>query len=490
MSHSFLSSLILTPLLGVVVLFLIPDKHVVTLKVVAFSSSLVTFVFSLFLWVFFDNSSSRFQFIEYVEWIWSFNLYLFIGIDGISLLFILLSTLLVPICILASWNSVKKSVKEYYVSFLLLDSFLICVFCALDLIIFFVFFESVLIPMYLIIGIWGSRTRKIKAGYQFFLYTLFGSVLMLVAILMIYSETGSVDYQLISTFDFSDRRQIFLWISFFVSFAIKVPMIPFHIWLPEAHVEAPTAGSVLLAGILLKLGTYGLIRFSLALFPEGSLYFSPLVYTMSVIAVIYGSLTTLRQVDLKKIIAYSSVAHMGFVTIGIFCINIQGLEGSLLIMLSHGFISSGLFLCIGILYERHHTRLIKYYTGLTQVMPLFSVCFLFFSLANLGFPGMSGFAGEFIALAGAFKSNTSVTFLASTGMILGAIYSLWLSNRVLFGQIHSEYFNQYKDINKREVLLLSPLVVCIIWMGVYPEAFLDLIHMNITNILTKSKALY
>lgn len=483
--NSFISLLVLIPLFGALIIFFVEKKNFNFIKTIAFFFSSLTFLISLLLWVFFDNSTSRFQFIEFIEWFWSYNLYIFLGIDGISLLFVLLSTLLVPICILASWNNIKKSVKEYYIYFLLMDSILICVFTSLDLIVFFIFFESILIPMYLVIGIWGSRTRKIKAGYQFFLYTLIGSVLMLLGIFGLYFETGSTDYQLIANFCLSDRRQILLWFFFFISFAVKVPMVPFHIWLPEAHVEAPTAGSVILAGILLKMGTYGLLRFSLALFPEGSFYFMPIVYCMSVVAVIYTSLTTLRQIDLKKIIAYSSVAHMGFVTIGIFTLNVQGLEGSLLIMLSHGFVSSGLFLCIGVLYERHHTRLLKYYAGLAQILPIFSLNFLFFSMANLGFPGMSSFVGEFTVLTGAFESNTTVAFLAALGMIFGAAYSLWLCNRILFGSINLEYINQYSDLTRREVATLSPLIIATIWMGVYPETFLDVFHVSITNVLTK-----
>jgi len=485
MFNSLLSVLILIPLCGVFLLFFIHEKNAVAVKTTALVFSLITFFYSIFLWILFDHSTARFQFTEYLEWLWSYNLYFFIGVDGISLLFILLTTFLIPLCILSSWSSIKKSLKEYYSYFLLMESLLICVFSSLDLIVFFIFFESILIPMYLIIGFWGSRTRKIKAGFQFFLYTLIGSVLMLLAIFVIYFETGTTDYQLVSNFTFSDRRQILLWLAFFMSFAIKVPMMPFHIWLPEAHVEAPTAGSVVLAGVLLKMGTYGLLRFSIALFPQGSLYFTPLVYTMSVIAVIYTSLTTLRQIDLKKIIAYSSVAHMGFVTIGLFALNIQGLEGSIVIMLSHGFVSSALFLCIGVLYERHHTRLIKYYTGVAQVIPLFSIFFFFFSMANLGFPGTSSFVGEFLTLVGVFESNTSVTFLAATGMVLGAAYSLWLCNRILFGKLTTEYISQYTEINRREFAVLIPLVFCTLFFGVYPELILDSLHMSVTNILTK-----
>jgi len=364
-----------------------------------------------------------------------------------------------------------------------MGSLLIFVFSVLDVLVFYVFFESILIPMFFVIGIWGSRTRKIKAAYQFFIYTLVGSVLMLLAIFLIYFEAGTTDFQLLLNVSFSEKKQMVLWLAFFASFAVKVPMVPFHIWLPEAHVEAPTAGSVILAGILLKMGAYGLIRFSLCLFPDGSVFFTPLVYLMSVVAVVYTSVTTLRQIDLKKIIAYSSVAHMGFVTIGIFSSNLQGVEGSVLIMLSHGFVSSALFLCIGVLYDRHHTRTVKYYTGMAQVMPLYTIFFLFFSIANLGFPGMSSFSGEFLTLVGAFSSNTLVTLVACLGMILSAAYSLWLSNRVLFGQLKIHYVSNYLDVTKREVAVLSPLVVCTLWMGVYPEIFLDLMHVSVSNIL-------
>jgi proton-translocating NADH-quinone oxidoreductase chain M len=338
--------------------------------------------------------------------------------------------------------------------------------------------------MYLIIGFWGSRTRKIKAGYQFFLYTLLGSIFMLLGIFIIYFETGTTDYHLLTYFDFSSRRQIVLWLLFFMAFAIKIPMFPLHIWLPEAHVEAPTAGSIILAGVLLKMGTYGLIRFSLVFFPEGSLFFTPLVFTMSIFAVIYTSLTTLRQIDLKKIIAYSSVAHMGFVTMGIFSLNLLGLQGSLFIMLSHGFISSGLFFCIGVLYDRHHTRLIKYYTGLTQVMPLFSFCFLFFSVANLGFPGTSSFVGEFVTLAGGFYSNTITAFFISFGMILGAAYSLWLANRLLFGKLTNNYIQKYKDVSKRELAIMIPLIFNVVLLGIIPELVFETFHMSSVNLLT------
>jgi len=337
--------------------------------------------------------------------------------------------------------------------------------------------------MFLIIGVWGSRERKIRAAYQFFLYTLIGSVLMLLALLLIYFQVGTTDLQVLFVSEFSERRQLLLWLAFFASFAVKVPMVPMHIWLPEAHVEAPTAGSVILAGILLKLGTYGFLRFSIPLFPEASLYFTPLIYTMSIIGIIYASLTTLRQIDLKKIIAYSSVAHMGFVTIGLFSLNVQGIEGALLLMLSHGFVASALFLCVGTLYDRTHTRLIQYYGGLVHVMPLFSFFFFVFTMGNLSLPGTSSFIGEFLILVGTFQTNTWIATLAATGMILGGAYSIWLYNRVVFGSLKPLYIAMCSDVNRREFWLFLPFVIAIVWMGVYPDVFLDPMHVSVANVI-------
>ncbi len=353
--QNILLCLLTLPVLGALGVLAFPTTALRQMKLFALTVTLVNFILSLSLWIFFDNASAKFQYVQQIEWLSFFNMNFYIGIDGISLFFILLTTFLVPICLLISWKSVNQFVKEFLVAFLFLESFMIAVFCMLDLVLFYVFFESVLIPMFLIIGVWGSRERKIRAAYQFFLYTLIGSLFMLIAILLIYFQVGTTDLQVLTTIEFSERRQLFLWAAFFLSFAVKVPMIPFHIWLPEAHVEAPTAGSVILAGILLKLGTYGFLRFSIPLFPQASVYFTPLVYTLSVLGIIYASFTTLRQIDLKKIIAYSSVAHMGFVTLGLFSLNVQGIEGAILLMLSHGFVASALFLCIGILYDRTHS---------------------------------------------------------------------------------------------------------------------------------------
>jgi proton-translocating NADH-quinone oxidoreductase chain M len=481
--ENILLSLLCLPVLGAILIALFPSSATRQMKVVALTVSLINFLLSLNLWIFFDNSTSKFQFVTQLDWFEFLNMQWYIGIDGISLFFIILTTFLVPVCLLISWSSITHLVKEFLVAFLFLETFMIAVFCMLDLILFYVFFESVLIPMFLIIGVWGSRERKIRAAYQFFLYTLIGSLFMLLAILLIYFQVGTTDLQVLMTTEFSERRQFFLWLAFFLSFAVKVPMIPFHIWLPEAHVEAPTSGSVILAGILLKLGTYGFLRFSIPLFPEATVYFTPLIYTLSVLGIIYASFTTLRQIDLKKIIAYSSVAHMGFVTLGLFSLNAQGIEGAILLMLSHGFVASALFLCIGILYDRTHTRLIRYYGGLVQTMPLFSFFFFVFTLGNLSLPGTSSFVGEFLILLGVFQTNTFIATLAATGMILGGAYSIWLYNRVVFGNLKPIYLNQFADLNRREFFILLPFVVCIFWMGVYPSIFLESFHLSVVNIL-------
>jgi proton-translocating NADH-quinone oxidoreductase chain M len=432
-------------------------------------------------------STSKYQFVEKFFSVPYSNMHIYIGVDGISLFFVLLTTFLIPICLLASWDSVKIHIREYSIAFLFMESALICVFTVLDLLFFYIFFEAILIPMFLVIGVWGSRERKIRADYQFFVYTLVGSVLMLLGILWIYFQVGSTDIQVLTTVEFSLNAQLILWLAFFASLAVKIPMVPAHIWLPEAHSEAPTAGSVILAGVLLKMGGYGFLRFSIPMFPDASIYFTPLVYTMSVIAVIYTSLTTLRQVDMKRIIAYSSVAHMGFVTIGLFTLNIQGIEGSMLLMLSHGIVSSALFLCVGVVYDRHKTRIIKYYSGLTVKMPIFSIIFLFFIMANIGFPGTSSFVSEFLVLIGAFKSNIFVTVLAATGVIWGAGYSVWLYNRVAFGNIRTTHIEAFQDVNRREFMIFLPCIILVLLMGIYPEIFLNVMHVSITNLIEQTQ---
>ena len=478
-----LSNLILIPLIGSFLVLFIPSQYKETIKVIVLSFSLAEFLLSLMMWMSFDNSSSRFQFVEVYNWIESSNIIFYLGVDGISLFFILLTTLLIPICLLASWDAIKFNEKEYFIAFLAMEALVIAVFCVLDIILFYVFFESVLIPMFIIIGVWGSRERRIRAAYMFFLYTLLGSVLMLLAILYIYYQAGTTDYQILLTTTFDPEVQKLLWLAFFASFAVKVPMLPVHIWLPEAHVEAPTAGSVILAGILLKLGSYGFLRFSLPLFPYASVYFTPFIYSFACIAVIYTSLTAIRQTDLKRIIAYASVAHMNLVLIGMFVYNLQGLEGSILQQLSHGLVSGALFLCVGVIYDRHHTRLVKYYSGLAHTMPIYIAIFMFFSMANIALPGTSSFVGEFLILAGAFQANTTVCVLSATGMILGGGYSLWLFNRVAFGNIKVQYMKAFSDVDKREFATLLPLIVLTLVMGIYPEIFLDPMHVSCNNLL-------
>jgi proton-translocating NADH-quinone oxidoreductase chain M len=484
---SILLLLIGLPLIGILVLFFIPDNKPDLQKNIGLCFSLLTFLLSLLLWIKFDMSTPKYQFVEKFFSVPYSNMHIYLGVDGISVFFVLLTTFLIPICLLASWDAIKIHIREYSIAFLFLESVLICVFTVLDVLFFYIFFEAVLIPMFLIVGVWGSRERKIRAAYQFFVYTLVGSVLMLLAILQIYSQVGTTDIQILSLVSFDFNSQIILWLAFFASLAVKIPMIPAHLWLPEAHSEAPTAGSVILAGVLLKMGGYGFLRFSIPMFPDASIYFTPLVYTMSVLAVIYASLTTLRQVDMKRIVAYSSVAHMGFVTIGMFTLNIQGIEGSMLLMLSHGIVSSALFLCVGVIYDRHKTRIIKYYSGLTVKMPAFSIVFLFFILANMGFPGTSSFVSEFLVLMGAFKSNVFITVLAATGVIWGAGYSIWLYNRVAFGNIRLSHIDKFHDLERREFMIFLPLVILVLLMGIYPEIFLNVMHSSIVHLIDQTQ---
>ena len=495
---SYIEMVLAIPLVGVVALLFVPSWKTQTIRNIALNSSLLTFLISLLLWIEFDSSSAVFQYTNGITSPSVFSdvtlakaassssfsaLNFALGVDGISLFFIILTTLLVPICILVSWNNIETYVKEYCIAFLVLETLMVTVFSVLDLLLFYIFFESVLIPMFIIIGVWGSRERKIRAAYQFFLYTLFGSVLMLLAILLIYFQTGTLDIEMLYLSDFSETRQCILWLAFFASFAVKVPMVPVHIWLPEAHVEAPTAGSVILAGVLLKLGTYGFLRFSIPLFPYACIYFTPLIYTMSIIAIVYTSCTTIRQIDLKKIIAYSSVAHMNFVTIGLFSQNTQGIEGSILLMISHGLVSPALFLCVGVLYDRHKTRLLRYYSGCGQTMPIFALLFVFFTMANISLPGTSSFPGEFLVFIGAYQNNSFVAFCAATGMVLGAAYALWLCNRLIYGVSKPDFINTWSDLNRREFFMFAPLIAGILWIGVYPEPFLDAMHCSCIYLL-------
>jgi proton-translocating NADH-quinone oxidoreductase chain M len=482
--------IIILPLVGGLVLILAPFEKIFgknqgdsLARWFGLLCSLFTFVASLFLWLAFDNSTGNFQFVKSFNWISSSPVSF--GIDGISLFFVLLTTLLVPICLLASWE-VKKAVPAYFGSFLVMEAFVLVVFTVLDLLVFYVFFESVLIPMFMIIGIWGSRERKVRAAYFFFLYTLLGSVLMLLAVLVIYLSMGSTDYQILVQNPLPENRQYLLWLAFFASFAVKVPMVPGHIWLPEAHVEAPTAGSVILAGILLKLGTYGLIRFSLPLFPVASIYFTPLVNTLALIAVVYTSLTAIRQTDMKRIIAYASVAHMNLTLVGLFSLNPQGVEGSILQMISHGLVSGALFLCVGVLYDRHHSRLVRYYSGMAHTMPTYCLIFLFFTLANIALPGTSSFVGEWLILLGVYQVNSFVAIMSATSMVLGGAYSLWLYNRVAYGNYNLPGTSSFSvDVSRREIMTFLPLIILTLLMGIYPEIFLDPLHAACGNLIFK-----
>lgn len=471
------------PIISIFILFFINKYNYRLIKVFSLYSFFTIFLISLLILLKFNFISGGYQYISEYNILTSFNFNYIIGIDGISLLFILLVTLLMPICLLCSWTQVTKNVKEYCIVLLLLEFFLLNVFSVLDLLLFYIYFEAVLIPMFLIIGYWGARSRKIHAAYQFFLYTLVGSLLMLLGIMLVYFQTGTTNWFVLINSEYSRIREIFIWFAFFCSFSVKVPMVPVHIWLPEAHVEAPTAGSVILAGILLKMGIYGMIRFSIPMFSYGTEYFIPFVFTISLISIIYASFSTIRQVDLKKVIAYSSVAHMNYVTLGVMSNSIQGVEGSIYLMLGHGFVSSALFLCVGLLYERYGTRIIKYYGSLVYGMPVFSIIFLIFTLANVGLPGLSNFVGEFLVMISILGINLFVGLIAMVGVILGVIYSIWLYNRILFGKLKLNFVYYYCDLNLREFVYLFVLVILTIYFGFLPRHVLNLIHMNILFVL-------
>lgn len=483
MFDNLLIYILLSPLVGILWILFDSSQNSKTLKLIALNFSVLPFLGSLLVWAYFEKSIGQFQFVVKNSWLVNLNLNIIVGIDGISIFFLLLTTMLIPICILLSWSSVKKDVKEYLIAFLLLEFFLIGVFCILDLLLFYIFFESVLLPMFLIVGVWGSRERKILASYYFFLYTLLGSVIMLLSILYIFYQVGTTDYEVLVSFSFSELEQKILWLTFFLAFASKVPMVPVHLWLPEAHVEAPTAGSVILAGVLLKLGTYGFIRYSIPLFPNASFFFTPLVYTIAVIGIIYTSFTAIRQSDFKRIIAYTSIAHMNLVMLGIFSFNSIGIEGAIFQSLSHGFVASALFLVIGIVYDRYHTRIVKYYSGLASVMPIYISIFLFFTMANIAFPGTSSFIGEFLILTGSFKSNTSVTFLGATGVILSGGYSLWLLNRIAFGNMKVQYYAKFIDLNHREFICFLPLILGTLFLGIFPGIVLSSIHFSVNYLI-------
>jgi len=490
MTHWPLLSLVtFLPLIGAAFIMLARgDEHVVARNArnIALSTSLIVFALSLLLWIGFDPNAAGFQFVERADWIsiGGFAINYHMGIDGISLFFVLLSTLLTVLCVVASWTSVHHQVKEYMIAFLILETMMVGIFCALDFVLFYVFFEGVLVPMFLIIGMWGGP-RRIYAAFKFFLYTLLGSVLSLLAILAVYFQTGSSDIVVALNHAFPPELQKWLWLAFFASFAVKVPMWPVHTWLPDAHVEAPTAGSVILAGVLLKMGGYGFIRFSLPMFPLASEYFTPLMFALSAIAVIYTSFVALVQTDMKKLIAYSSIAHMGFVTMGIFAATSESVTGAMVQMISHGFVSAALFLVVGVVYDRLHTRDIDRYGGLADTMPAYAFVFMIFMLASVGLPGTSGFVGEFLVLLGVFRVSTLEAFLAGTALFLGAMYMLYLYRRVIFGTITRDEVRAMLDLSLREKFVFAPLLILVLWMGIYPEPFLAPIRVTVDALVAR-----
>jgi NADH-quinone oxidoreductase subunit M len=473
--NNLLSITTFLPLLGVLLILLMTPAGKagdMMARQISLFTTTITFIVTLVLWSMFDPTAPGFQFEEKYPWLGG-NINYHLGVDGISLPFVILTAFLMPLCILASWTSIEKRVKEYMVAFLVLETLMIGVFVSLDLVLFYLFFEGGLIPMFLIIGIWGGA-RRVYASFKFFLYTLLGSVLMLIAVMAMYVTAGTTDIPTLMAYEFPVEMQTWLWLAFFASFAVKMPMWPVHTWLPDAHVEAPTAGSVILAGILLKMGGYGFLRFSLPMFPDASAYFADFVMVLSVIAIIYTSLVALMQEDIKKLIAYSSVAHMGFVTMGLFALNRQGVDGAVMQMISHGFVSGALFLCVGVVYDRMHTREIKAYGGLVNRMPLYAAVFMVFTMANVGLPGTSGFVGEFLSLVGAFEANTTIAIFATTGVILSAAYALWLYRRVVFGEIEKPELQDIEDLNGREMFILAPLVAATIFFGFYPKPIFEM----------------
>ena len=480
-----LSLVTFLPLAGALFIAFLSREAVQNIRYTALWTSLITFVISLLIWINFDPATSGFQFIEERDWLGPIKYKM--GVDGISMLFVILTTFLMPLCILASWEAIEDRVKEYMIAFLVLETLMIGVFCALDLVLFYLFFEGGLIPMFLIIGVWGGP-RRVYASFKFFLYTFLGSVLMLLAMMAMYWHAGTTDIPTLMQAKFPADMQFWLWLAFFASFAVKMPMWPVHTWLPDAHVEAPTAGSVILAGILLKMGGYGFLRFSLPMFPDASADLAPFVFALSVVAIVASSLIALVQEDMKKLIAYSSVAHMGFVTMGIFTFTQQGIDGAIFQMLSHGLISSALFLCVGVVYDRLHTREIAAYGGIVERMPIYAAIFMVFTMGNVGLPGTSGFVGEFLTLLSSFKVNTWVAFIATSGVILSAAYALYLYRRVVFGPLEKPSLKALTDVSPREIAILAPLVILTILFGFYPAPILDVTAVSVKALVSSLEA--
>jgi NADH-quinone oxidoreductase subunit M len=480
-----LSLVTFLPIAGAIFIALLSREAVQNIRYTALWTTIITFLISLLIWFNFDQTTAGFQFVEERDWLGPIKYKM--GVDGISMLFVILTTFLMPLCILASWEAIEDRVKEYMIAFLVLETLMIGVFCALDLVLFYLFFEGGLIPMFLIIGVWGGP-RRVYASFKFFLYTFLGSVLMLLAMMAMYWQAGTTDIPTLMQTKFPADMQFWLWLAFFASFAVKMPMWPVHTWLPDAHVEAPTAGSVILAGVMLKMGGYGFLRFSLPMFPEASATFAPFVFTLSVVAIVATSLIALVQEDMKKLIAYSSVAHMGFVTMGIFTFSQQGLDGAIFQMLSHGLISSALFLCVGVVYDRLHTRQISAYGGIVERMPIYAAIFMVFTMGNVGLPGTSGFVGEFLTLMAAFGVNTYVAFFATSGVILSAAYALYLYRRVVFGPLEKSSLKALADVSPREIAILAPLVILTILFGFYPAPILDVTAVSVKALVGSLEA--
>ncbi|MGB1933105.1 MAG: NADH-quinone oxidoreductase subunit M [Candidatus Puniceispirillaceae bacterium] len=484
-SWPLLSVITFLPLTGVLFLMLIrgnADSIAANSRLVALWVSGFTFLLSLYLYFGFDPNIAGYQFEERADWIAGSGISYHLGIDGISMPFILLATFLTPLSILASWKAITHRVRDYMIAFLVLEVMMVGMFASLDMLMFYLFFEGVLIPMFIIIGVWGGAER-VYAAFKFFLYTLLGSVLMLVCMLVMYQITGTTDIPALAEFAFTPQLQFWLFLGFFASFAVKVPMWPVHTWLPDAHVQAPTAGSMILAGVLLKMGGYGFLRFSLPMFPDASEYFAPFIFVLSVVAVIYTSLVALAQSDMKKLIAYSSVAHMGFVTIGIFTLTEQGIAGAMFQMISHGLVSAALFFCVGVVYDRLHTREISAYGGVVDAMPRYAAFFMFMMLASVGLPGTSGFVGEMLVLVGAWEASRWVAVFAATGLILGACYMLWLYRRVVFGRAEKPEVLEMVGLDRREIMIFVPLTILVLWFGVYPSTLLDVMAFTVSDIM-------